>query len=83
MSFVLSELWPYLAGGLAIVAAYFGVRIKAKSDAKAEFEAKQNAQAVESMKTAQEVRNEINRLPSGAADNQLRTRWMRKRTDGQ
>lgn len=75
---ILLELWPYLAGGLGIIAAYFGVRIKAKNDARAEFEAKQNAKAIESMKTSQEVRNEVNRLPSGAAHDKLRSGWMRK-----
>lgn len=34
-------IWPYVVGGMALVAAYFGIRQKGKHDAKMERQAKE------------------------------------------
>lgn len=78
LSALLTEFWPYLAGGVAIVLAYFGVRLKGKSDGRQEVQAQINKQAVEAAKEARDVQIKIDRMPDGAADAELRRKWMRK-----
>lgn len=83
LSSIVAQYWPYLAGGLAVVLSYFGVRWQAKSEAKAEARAESNEQAIKSMKQAQEVRNDVNQMAPGGAAAELKRDWMRKRSDGQ
>lgn len=73
---LLGEFWPYLAGGVAIVLAYFGVRVKGKSDGRQEVQNQINKQAVESAKEARDVQAKIDRLPDDAVASQL-DRWVR------
>lgn len=75
---LLLEFWPYIAGGLAVVLAYFGVRLKGKSDGRQEIRDQINKQAVESAKEVRNVQAKINRMPDDAAADELRARWMRK-----
>lgn len=78
---LLSEYWTWIAGGIGIVAVALGIRWDAKKDARAEIESMRQSQAIEAMKKSQEVRNEVSRLPSGAAESKLRSDWMRKRPE--
>ncbi|WP_241128893.1 hypothetical protein [Achromobacter xylosoxidans] len=73
---LLGEFWPYLAGGVAIVLAYFGVRVKGKSDGRQEVQNQINKQAVESAKEARDVQAKIDRLPDDAVASQF-DRWVR------
>lgn len=83
MNLLLAEFWPYIAGGLAIVVAYFGVRIKGKSDGRAEVRNQIHKQAAESAKEARDVQAKIDRMGDGGAAAELRRKWMRnKGTDG-
>ena len=66
MSMLISEFWPYIAGGIAIVLAYFGVRMKGKADGRQEVRDQINKQAVESAKEARDVQAKIDRLPDDA-----------------
>ncbi|WP_082404699.1 hypothetical protein [Achromobacter sp. 2789STDY5608633] len=79
---LLGELWPYLVGGVAIVVAYFGVRLKGKSDGRQELQNQINQQAVDSAKEARDVQTKINRLPDGDAAAKLRRDWMRHESPG-
>lgn len=74
---LIGEFWPYLAGGVAIVLAYFGVRLKGKADGRQEVQAQINKQAVEAAKESRDVQVKINRMPDGAAATELRRKWMR------
>lgn len=83
MSMLIAEFWPYLAGGLAIVLAYFGVRLKGKSDGRQEVRDQINKQAVEAAKEVQNVQAKINRMPDGGAAAELNRKWVRdKGADG-
>lgn len=75
---LLGEFWPYLAGGVAIVLAYFGVRLKGKSDGRQEVQNQINKQAVEAAKEARDVQAKIDRMPDGGSMAELRRKWMRK-----
>ena len=77
MSMLLAEFWPYIAGGLAIVLAYFGVRLKGKSDGREEVRNQINKQAVEAAKESRDVQAKVNRMGDGAAAAELRRKWMR------
>lgn len=80
---LLGEFWPYLAGGVAIVLAYFGVRLKGKSDGRREVQNQINKQAVESAKEARDVHAKVNRMGDGAANAELNRHWVRdKGADG-
>ena len=80
---LIAEFWPYIAGGFAIVLAYFGVRMKGKSDGRQEVRDQINKQAVEAAKEARDVQSKIDRMPDGGAAAELRSKWMRnKGTDG-
>jgi hypothetical protein len=74
---LLLEFWPYIAGGLAVVLAYFGVRLKGKSDGRQEVRDQINKQAVESAKESRDVQAKVNRMGDGDADAELRRKWMR------
>lgn len=73
---LLGEFWPYLAGGVAIVLAYFGVRLKGKSDGRQEVQNQINKQAVEAAKEARDVQAKIDRLPDNAVARRF-DRWVR------
>lgn len=75
---LLGEFWPYLAGGAAIVLAYFGVRLKGKSDGRQEVRNQINKQAVEAAKESRDVQAKIDRMPDGGSMAELRRKWMRK-----
>jgi len=74
---ILAEFWPYIAGGFAIVLAYFGVRLKGKSDGRQEVRDQINKQAVEAAKEARDVQAKINRMPDGGAVAELKRKWVR------
>lgn len=83
MTALIAQFWPYIAGGIAIVLAYFGVRMKGKSDGRQEVRDQINKQAVEAAKEARDVQAKIDRMPDGGAAAELRRKWMRnKGTDG-
>lgn len=79
---LLGEFWPYLAGGVAIVLAYFGVRLKGKSDGRQEVQNQINKQAVEAAKEARDVQAKIDRMPDGGSMAELRRKWMRQSGTG-
>lgn len=79
---LLGEFWPYLAGGIAIVLAYFGVRFKGKSDGRQEVQAQINKQAVETAKEARDVQAKVNRMDDGAANAELNRKWVRDKGTG-
>lgn len=82
MSLLLAEFWPYIAGGFAIVLAYFGVRLKGKSDGRQEVRYQINKQAVEAAKEARDVQTKVNRMDDGAAAAELNRRWVRDKGTG-
>ncbi|EJO29932.1 hypothetical protein [Achromobacter marplatensis] len=82
MSILLAEFWPYIAGGLAIVLAYFGVRLKGKSDGREEVRSQINKQAVEAAKESRDVQAKVNRMDDGSAAAELRSKWMRDKGTG-
>lgn len=82
MSILLAEFWPYIAGGLAIVLAYFGVRLKGKSDGREELRSQINKQAVEAAKESRDVQAKVNRMDDGSAAAELRSKWMRDKGTG-
>ncbi len=82
MSLLLAEFWPYIAGGFAIVLAYFGVRLKGKSDGRQEVREQINKQAVEAAKEARDVQTKVNRMDDGAAAAELNRRWVRDKGTG-
>lgn len=79
---ILAEFWPYIAGGFAIVLAYFGVRLKGKSDGRQEVRDQINKQAVEAAKEARDVQTKVNRMDDGAANAELNRRWVRDKGTG-
>ncbi|CUJ40995.1 hypothetical protein ACOTC8_30345 [Achromobacter xylosoxidans] len=79
---LLGEFWPYLAGGFAIVLAYFGVRLKGKSDGRQEVQNQINKQAVESAKESRDVHAKVNRMGDGAANAELNRKWVRDKGAG-
>lgn len=79
---LLLEFWPYIAGGFAIVLAYFGVRLKGKSDGRQEVRDQINKQAVEAAKEARDVQTKVNRMDDGAAAAELNRRWVRDKGTG-
>ncbi|MFY3310886.1 hypothetical protein [Achromobacter ruhlandii] len=79
---LLGEFWPYLAGGVAVVLAYFGVRLKGKFDGRQEVQAQINKQAVESAKEARDVQAKVNRMGDGAANAELNRNWVRDKGAG-
>lgn len=79
---LLGEFLPYLAGGVAIVLAYFGVRLKGKSDGRQEVQNQINKQAVESAKESRDVHAKVNRMGDGAANAELNRKWVRDKGTG-
>lgn len=79
---ILAEFWPYIAGAFAIVLAYFGVRLKGKSDGRQEVRDQINKQAVEAAKEARDVQTKVNRMDDGAANAELNRRWVRDKGTG-
>lgn len=82
MSMLIAEFWPYIAGGVAIVLAYFGVRMKGKADGKQEVRDQINKQAVEAAKEARDVQTKVNRMDDGAANAELNRHWVRDKGAG-
>lgn len=82
MSILLAEFWPYIAGGLAIVLAYFGVRLKGKSDGREEVRSQIIKQAVEAAKESRDVQAKVNRMDDGGAAAELGSKWMRDKGTG-
>ncbi len=82
MSMLIAEFWPYIAGGIAVVLAYFGVRMKGKSDGRQEVRDQINKQAVEAAKEARDVQSKVNRMDDGAAVAELNRRWVRDKGTG-
>lgn len=82
LSALFADFWPYLAGGLAIVMAYFGVRLKGKSDGRQEVQNQINKQAVETAKETRDVQAKINRMGDGAANAELNRKWVRDKGTG-
>jgi hypothetical protein len=82
MSLLLAEFWPYIAGGVAIVMAYFGVRMKGKADGRQEVQAQINKQAVEAAKEARDVQAKVNRMDDGGAAAELNRKWVRDKGTG-
>ena len=84
MTMLIAEFWPYIAGGFAIVLAYFGVRMKGKADGRQEVREQINKQAVEAAKEANNVQSRIDRMDADAIDAEFDRRWVRhKRKGGQ
>lgn len=79
---LLLEFWPYIAGGLAVILAYFGVRLKGKSDGRQEVRDQINKQAVESAKEMRDVQAKVNRMDDGGALTELRSKWVRDKGTG-
>lgn len=77
MSLLIAQFWPYIAGAVALVLAYVGVRLKGKSDGRQEVRDQINKQAVEAAKESRDVQAKINRMPDGGAAAELRRKWMR------
>lgn len=82
MSMLIAEFWPYIAGGVALILAYFGVRLKGKSDGREEVRSQINKQAVEAAKEARDVQTKVNRMDDGAANAELNRRWVRDKGTG-
>ncbi|AZS78803.1 hypothetical protein ELS24_10315 [Achromobacter spanius] len=79
---LLLEFWPYIAGGVAVILAYFGVRLKGKSDGRQEVRDQINKQAVESAKEVRDVHAKINRMDDGGAAAELNRKWVRDKGTG-
>lgn len=82
MTALIAEFWPYIAGGFAIVLAYFGVRMKGKADGRQEVRDQINKQAVEAAKEARDVQTKVNRMDDGAANAELNRHWVRDKGTG-
>lgn len=79
---LLGEFWPYLAGGIALALAALGISMKGKSAGRQEVQNQINKQAVEAAKEARDVQAKVNRMGDGAADAELRRKWMRDKGTG-
>lgn len=79
---VFAEYWPAILGGLALVAAALGIRLKGKSDGRQEVQAQINKQAVEAAKGVRDVQTKINRMPDNAAAAELNRKWVRDKGTG-
>lgn len=82
MSMLIAEFWPYIAGGLAIVLAYFGVRLKGKSDGRQEIREQINKQAVEAAKESRDVQAKIDRMDDDTVRSEFNRRWVRHKGKG-
>lgn len=82
MTALIAEFWPYLAGGFAIVLAYFGVRMKGKADGKQEVRDQINKQAVEAAKESRDVQTKIDRMDDAAVRDEFNRRWVRRKGKG-
>lgn len=82
MNVLLLQFWPYIAAGVAVILAYFGVRLKGKSDGRQEVRDQINKQAVESAKEVRDVQAKVNRMDDGGAAAELNRKWMRDKGTG-
>ena len=82
MTALILEYWPALVGAVGLVLAYFGVRLKGKSDGRQEVRDQINKQAVEAAKEARDVQTKVNRMDDGAANAELNRRWVRDKGTG-
>lgn len=82
MSALFAEFMPYLAGlgvsVLIILGAHFRGKSSGKDEAHQEVANKTNQQAAEAAKESRDVQSTIDRLPTGAAADELRRKWLRK-----
>lgn len=75
---LLSQFWPYIAGGIALVAAYFGIKSKGSTEAKQEIAIKSAEKAMEAGKVVKDVQTAIDKIHEGSAAEQLRSsKWVR------
>lgn len=73
-----SQFWPYIVGGIALIAAYFGIKAKGSSEAKQEMAIKTAEKAAEASKAVKDVQKTIDAINEGAAPERLRTsKWVR------
>ena len=70
---LLSKVWGYIVGGLALVAAVFAIR---RSGAKAEQD-KEQAQAAKEMKDASEIDDNVRKLSESDIDKRM-SKYIRK-----
>jgi hypothetical protein len=82
MTALIAQFWPAIAVGVAVILAYFGVRLKGKSDGRQEVRDQINKQAVESAKEVRDVQAKVNRMDDGGAAAELRSKWMRDKGTG-
>lgn len=82
LSALVAQYWPAIAVGVTVILAYFGVRLKGKSDGRQEVRDQINKQAVEAAKESRDVQAKINRMPDGGAAAELRSKWMRDKGTG-
>lgn len=77
MSLLLDQFWPYIAGAIFLVLAFFGVRQSGKSAGREQAEQKQaQAQA-----KAREIANDVDQEIDALGDDGIRDRasgWLRK-----
>lgn len=76
LSAILGQFWPYIAGGIAVLAAYFGVRQSGKSAALAEQAAQLNRQADAARKEAQNVADQVDSMGDAAVRSDA-AKWVR------
>lgn len=74
---LLAQFWPYIAGVIAVLAAYFGVRQSGKSAALAEQAAQLNKQADAARKEASNVQDTVAKMGDDAVSSELKSGWVR------
>lgn len=74
---IISQIWPYLLGAAALVAAYFGVKAKGASDQRMEQAAKLNEQADQARKEARDVQNTVAKMGDDPVADKLKSDWVR------
>lgn len=82
MSMLIAQYWPALLGAVGLVLAYFGVRMKGKSDGRQEVRDQINKQAVEAAKESRDVQAKVNRMDDGGAAAELNRKWVRDKGTG-
>ncbi len=70
---ILAQFWPYIAGAVGAIAAFLGVYVKGRSDARHKADMKAMRDGIKTRKRMDEVD-----LPATAHDSDA---WLRKRAD--
>lgn len=78
LNFILSELWPYLAGLAGVIAGLFYVRQSGKKAGRREAETKAREQRLKNIKEARNVENETSALDDDSVVRRL-DEWVRER----